>query len=87
DIKVATITSKIAAHVADISHGYGMERDIELSKARAALDWDRQFELCIDPEHARARRKESRPGKDDDVCTMCGKYCAIKLTNEYLKKK
>lgn len=87
DIKVATITSKIAAHVADISRGYGMERDIELSKARAALDWDRQFELCIDPEQAKARRKKSRPGKDDDVCTMCGKYCAIKLTNEFLKKK
>ena len=87
DIKTATITSKIAAHVADISHGLGMDWDIELSRARVELDWKKQFELCIDPELAKTRRQERKPGKDDDVCTMCGKYCAIKLTNEYLKKK
>jgi phosphomethylpyrimidine synthase len=85
DIKTATITSKIAAHVADISHGIGIERDIALAKARAALDWEKQFALCLDPELARERRGKRKPG-EDDVCSMCGKYCAIKLANEYLKK-
>jgi phosphomethylpyrimidine synthase len=86
DIRVATITSKIAAHAADISRGGSMERDIAISKARAELDWEGQFDNCLDPEHARARRKERGPGKaDDDVCSMCGKYCAIKITKEYLK--
>jgi phosphomethylpyrimidine synthase len=63
-----------------------MDRDIAISKARAELDWEGQFNNCLDPEHARARRKERGPGKaDDDVCSMCGKYCAIKITKEYLK--
>jgi phosphomethylpyrimidine synthase len=88
DIRVATIASKIAAHVGDISRGMGMDRDNVISRARAELDWESQFAHCLDPEHARARRNERRPGKgDEDVCSMCGKYCAIKLTNEYLKKK
>jgi len=86
DIRVATITSRIAAHAGDLSRGLGMEMDNALSQARASLDWEGQFALCLDPELARARRKSRKPG-EDDVCTMCGKYCAIKLTNEYLKKK
>ena len=84
DIKVATITSKIAAHVADVARGGSMERDIALSKARKDLDWETQFDLCLDPELARKRRKASEPGKED-VCSMCGEYCAIKITNDYLK--
>ncbi len=84
DIKVATITSKIAAHVADVARGGSMERDIAISKARKELDWDAQFKLCLDPELAKKRRKASTPG-EEDVCTMCGEYCAIKITNEYLK--
>jgi phosphomethylpyrimidine synthase len=86
DIKVATITSKIAAHAADITRGIDVDRDLAISKARAELDWEGQFANCLDPELAKARRKERGPGKDDeDVCSMCGKYCAIKITKEYLK--
>ncbi len=86
DIKVATITSKLAAHAADISRGGSMERDIAISKARAELDWEGQFSNCLDPEHAKARRAGRGPGKgDEEVCSMCGKYCAIKITKEYLK--
>ncbi|MBA3046041.1 MAG: phosphomethylpyrimidine synthase ThiC [Candidatus Thermoplasmatota archaeon] len=87
DIKTATISSKIAAHAADITRGIDLDRDIAISKARAELDWDAQFANCLDPEHAKARREERKPSKgdDEDVCTMCGKYCAIKITKEYLK--
>ncbi len=86
DIRIATVTSKIAAHAADISRGLDTDRDNAISKARAELDWEKQFALCLDPELARSRRKARKPG-EDDVCTMCGKYCAIKLTNEYLKRE
>ncbi|MCK5309302.1 MAG: phosphomethylpyrimidine synthase ThiC, partial [Thermoplasmata archaeon] len=48
------------------------------------LDWEKQFDLCLDPELARKRRKAREPGKED-VCSMCGEYCAIKVTNDYLK--
>ncbi len=84
DIKTATITSKIAAHVADVARGGSMERDIAISKARKKLNWEAQFDLCLDPELARKRRKASEPG-EEDVCSMCGEYCAIKITNDYLK--
>jgi len=84
DIKTATITSKIAAHVGDVARGGSMEHDIAISRARKELNWEKQFELCLDPEFARKRRKASEPGKEE-VCSMCGEYCAIKITNEYLK--
>lgn len=83
DIRTATITSRIAAHVGDMSRGLGMDRDRAISKARKELDWEGQFAHCLDPELARRRRKERKPG-EEEVCSMCGKYCAIKLTNKYL---
>ena len=48
------------------------------------LDWEAQMKLAIDPEKAR-RYRESNPPSEDDVCTMCGKYCAIKQVREYFK--
>jgi phosphomethylpyrimidine synthase len=58
--------------------------DLELSKARKRLDWESQIELSINPELSRKIRKERKPG-ESDVCTMCGKYCAIKLLKEALE--
>ncbi len=46
--------------------------DFEMSEARRNLDWEKQFELAIDPEKARRYRAESKPEKED-TCTMCGK--------------
>ena len=49
-------------------------------------DWlDAQMELVIDPIKARKIRDANPPG-EDDVCTMCGKYCAIKTVREYFKE-
>jgi phosphomethylpyrimidine synthase len=55
-----------------------------MSIARKNLDWDAQMELVIDPQKAKRLRKENPPG-EDDVCTMCGKYCAIKQVKEYFQ--
>ncbi len=54
---------KIAAHAADIArHRPGArDRDDELSRARFAFDWKRQFELSLDPETARAYHDETLP--------------------------
>jgi phosphomethylpyrimidine synthase len=59
--------------------------DDDLALARKNLDWKRQFDLCLDPELAGQRRQESAPSTDD-VCSMCGDYCAIKIIKEYLEK-
>ena len=87
DVKEGVIATKIAAHVADIVKGIGVERDAAMARARKGLDWAKQFELAIDPEKARELRKKRPPLLDPNVCAMCGKFCAIKMVDDYLKKK
>jgi len=86
DVKEGVIATKIAAHVADIVKGEGIGRDAEMAKARKELDWEKQFELAIDPEKARELRKRRPPVLDPKVCAMCGKWCAIKMVDTYLEK-
>ena len=85
DVREGVIVTRIAAHAADIARGnkFAWERDIQMSKARKALDWETQMKLAIDPITARKIRKENLPC-EADVCTMCGKYCAMKQVEEYL---
>lgn len=84
DVREGVIAARIAAHAADIARGHkgSIERDIEMSKARKNLDWNRQISLSIDPAKARAYRSSSKPSSND-VCTMCGKFCAIKIVRDY----
>jgi phosphomethylpyrimidine synthase len=86
DVREGVVAAKIAAHVADIVKGIGMERDDAMAKARKELDWARQFELAIDPEKAREVRRRRPPTIDPKVCAMCGKWCAIRMVDAYLKK-
>ncbi|MBN1780002.1 phosphomethylpyrimidine synthase ThiC [bacterium] len=87
EVHQGVIASRIAAHAGDIAKGLpgAMEWDISMAKARKALDWDTQFRLAVDPDYARRIREENAPGSEQ-VCTMCGEYCAIQLVNEILKK-
>jgi len=84
DVKEGVIVTKIAAHAADISRGnkIAMERDKNMAMARKNLDWEAQMKLAIDPKKAGNYRKQNLPAEDDS-CTMCGKYCAIKQVKEY----
>ncbi|PIU12905.1 MAG: phosphomethylpyrimidine synthase [Hadesarchaea archaeon CG08_land_8_20_14_0_20_51_8] len=89
DVKEGVIAARIAAHVADIVKlgERAAELDSEMAKARASLDWEKQFKLAIDPEKARELRRKRPPLLDPNVCAMCGKFCAIKMVDDYLKKK
>ena len=82
-VKEGVIASKIAAHAADIAKGVkgAMNRDIQMAKARKALNWDEQIRLSVDPEKARLLRESSLPS-DKEVCTMCGSLCAIKVSGK-----
>ena len=84
DVREGVIATRIAAHAADIArrHKGAMDRDIEMSKARKSLDWNKQISLSIDPAKAREYRSSSKPSSND-VCTMCGKFCAIKIVRDY----
>lgn len=86
DVKEGIIASKIAAHAADIAKGVpgAKDWDYQMSEARRNLDWDKQFELAMDPEKARAYRAASRP-ENEDTCTMCGKMCAVRNINKILR--
>lgn len=86
DVKEGIIASKIAAHAADIAKGLpgAADWDYQMSEARRELDWERQFELAMDPEKARKYRAESTP-EHDDTCTMCGKMCAVRNMNKILR--
>jgi phosphomethylpyrimidine synthase len=86
DVKEGVIAAKIAAHVADIAKGIDIERDAAMARARKELNWEKQFELAIDPEKARELRQKRPPLLDPSVCAMCGKFCAIKMVDAYLKK-
>jgi phosphomethylpyrimidine synthase len=87
EVKEGVIAARIAAHAGDIAKGIkgALDWDLQMSTARKALDWERQIQLSIDPEQARRAREESRP-QAEDVCTMCGEYCALKLVEEALKR-
>jgi len=86
-VREGVIVTRIAAHAADIAKGIpgAMEWDIQMSRARYDLDWRKQIELSIDPTRAQAIRDQSPPS-DEDVCTMCGEYCALKAIREALPK-
>ncbi len=83
DVREGVIAAKIAAHAADLAKGLpkAIERDRAMSMARWNLDWDTQIKLAIDPVKAESMRRERLP-REDDVCTMCGEYCAIKMVRE-----
>jgi len=86
EVREGVIATRIAAHAGDIAKGVrgALEWDLEMSKARKHLDWERQIALSIDPAHAREVRSKSKP-QEGGVCTMCGEYCAVKLVEEALR--
>jgi phosphomethylpyrimidine synthase len=87
DVREGVIASRIAAHCADIAKGVPGARDwdIAMSKARKELNWGKQIRLSIDPQKAKEIH-EKRRSKSDDVCSMCGEFCAMKISSEALKK-
>ena len=88
DMKEGIIASKIAAHAGDLAKGVpGAEKwDLEMSRARQSLDWEKMFSLSIDEEKARRYRKESSP-EHEDSCTMCGKMCSMRNMNRIMEGK
>ncbi|QDF27750.1 phosphomethylpyrimidine synthase ThiC [Halarcobacter anaerophilus] len=92
DVREGIIAYKIAAHSADIARGRKGARDIddEMSDARYAFDWNKQFELCLDPDRAKEYHDETLPQdvfKEAEFCSMCGpKFCSYKITQKIVDK-
>jgi phosphomethylpyrimidine synthase len=86
DVKQGIIAYRIAAHAADVARRRpgARDRDDAISRARYAFDWNRQFELALDPETARAMHDEALPQegfRDAHFCSMCGpKFCSMSIS-------
>ena len=84
DVKQGCVAYKIAAHAADIALGIpgSRDQDDELTKARAALNWQKHFELSFDPDTAKAYHDEDLD-VDTDFCAMCGHdWCSVRISKE-----
>ncbi|HMN95064.1 MAG TPA: phosphomethylpyrimidine synthase ThiC [Phycisphaerales bacterium] len=84
DVKQGCIAYRIAAHAADVALGIpgARDRDDDLTRARAALNWERHFELAFDPDTARAFHDEDLD-VDTDFCAMCGHdWCSVRISRE-----
>ncbi len=79
DVRAGVIAARIAAHSADIATGVPgvIERDRQMSIYRRDLDWEGMMSQALDPEWARER---VRLTSDRETCTMCGEFCAVKLS-------
>jgi phosphomethylpyrimidine synthase len=98
DVREGVMAYKIAAHAADIAlkKAHARDNDDAISRARVAFDWEKQFALALDPEHARSLRNESiaemcssttPDATGDHYCTMCGpQFCSLRISREIGKK-
>ncbi len=87
DVKQGCIAYKIAAHASDVALGIPHTRDWDddLTKARAALNWERHFDLAFDGEFARALHDEDLD-VDTDFCAMCGHdWCSVRISKEIVE--
>ncbi|MCX7677703.1 MAG: phosphomethylpyrimidine synthase ThiC [Spirochaetes bacterium] len=82
DVRVGVIASKIAAHAGDLvkRRSDAIQLDNEMSKARKKRDWEAMFRLALDG--AKARKMRLEIPSQNDQCSMCGEFCAIKQCEE-----
>ncbi|MEI6167695.1 MAG: phosphomethylpyrimidine synthase ThiC [bacterium] len=92
EVHQGVIAYRIAAHAADVARGLPGARVVDdaMADARFAFDWKRQFELSLDPEHARKRYEQTRVCKESeaDHCSMCGPdFCAMRTSKRIYEHK
>ncbi len=82
DVRDGAIAARIAAHVADLARGNkkALERDLQMARARVALDMDRQISLAIDPEKI---KEAAGNGENHHECAVCGPECTAQVAARY----
>ncbi len=80
EVREGVFAARIAAHSGDIAKGIpgATDRDLKMSQYRRELNWEGMYEMALDSELARSKRRASE-AYDQIVCTMCGKLCSINL--------
>jgi len=87
EVKEGVIASRIAAHAADVAKGLpgAIDWDNKMSTARSNLDWKKMIELSINPKLATEIRERCTDA-DEDVCSMCGRFCSVKTSKVALNE-
>jgi phosphomethylpyrimidine synthase len=80
DIRDGVIASKIAAHSVDLLHFQDeWEKDKNLSYFRAQRKWEKIYPFTLNQKKAKKYHKKL---KTTDICTMCGKFCSLKIIDK-----
>lgn len=78
DIHQGVIASKIAAHSVDLLRFKDeRQKNKQLSLYRAQRKWEQVFPLTLDSD--KAKKYHQKLNSSDDVCSMCGKFCSLKI--------
>ncbi|WP_448376061.1 phosphomethylpyrimidine synthase ThiC [Fervidobacterium sp.] len=87
EVREGVIASKIAATVADVARGLpkALRLEKQMAIARRNFDWTEMFKLAIDGE--KSKKKYEAMNYTDEGCSMCGPFCAIKVTRDYMEDK
>lgn len=83
DVRQGVMASRLAAQAGEVALGRprAVERDRQMSRARASLDWDAMAALALDPACVQRRG----PNVRKDACAMCGDFCAVRLNEQLVK--
>ena len=81
DVHAGVMASRVAAHSGEVARGAprALQREKAMNEARKILDWPGMAAAALDPSMLHARREAH---KDEEVCAMCGKFCAVKMLRE-----
>ena len=84
DVRAGVMASRVAAHVGEVALGRerAVRREATMNAGRKALDWDMMREAALDPQQLDKRREDH---KHENVCAMCGKFCAVKMLKDQKK--
>ncbi len=81
DVHEGVMAARVAAHAGEVALGrsHALARESAMNEARRNLDWDAMAAAALDPKRLHQRRDAH---KQEDVCAMCGKFCAVKMLKE-----
>lgn len=87
DVRQGVMAYRIAAHSADVAKGLpgAREWDDRMADARREFDWNRQFEIAMDGQHAKEKRGPVGGSDTEDThyCSMCGHdFCAVRISSK-----
>ena len=96
DVRNGCVAFRISAHAADVALGKpgAIDRDNAIGRARAEFDWEKQFDLALDPDRAREYRKQALEAANaknqhgTKYCTMCGPdFCSMRISSDLKQEK